>query len=71
MCIRDRLWEDALETMPDPAEQIDRFLESKLRGRTPDEKEKKRLCDALARRGFAWPDIRAGLARLGAEIPQE
>ena len=65
------LWEDALETMPDPAEQIDRFLESKLRGRTPDEKEKKRLCDALARRGFAWPDIRAGLARLGAEIPQE
>ena len=65
------LWEDALETLPDPAEQIDRFLESKLRGRTPDEKEKKRLCGALARRGFAWADIRAGLARLGAEIPQE
>lgn len=58
------LWEDALAAMPDPAEQIDRFLASKLRGRTPDEKEKKRLCDALARRGFAWPDIRAGLARL-------
>lgn len=65
------LWEDALAAMPDPAEQIDRFLASKLRGRTPDEKEKKRLCDALARRGFAWADIRAGLARLGAEIPQE
>lgn len=58
------LWEDALAAMPDPAEQIDRFLASKLRGRTPDEKEKKRLCDALARRGFAWPDIRAGLSRL-------
>lgn len=65
------LWEDALAAMPDPAEQIDRFLASKLRGRTPDEKEKKRLCDALARRGFAWADIRAGLARLGAEVPQE
>jgi regulatory protein len=58
------LWEDALAAMPDPAEQIDRFLESKLQGRTPDEKEKKRLCDALARRGFAWADIRAGLAHL-------
>ncbi len=63
------LWEDALETMPDPAEQIDRFLESKLRGRTPDEKEKKRLCDALARRGFAWADIRAGLNRLEEIYP--
>lgn len=65
------LWDDALDTLPDPAGQIDRFLSSKLRGRVPDEKEKKRLCDALARRGFAWPDIRAGLGRLGAEVPEE
>ncbi|CDC68387.1 regulatory protein RecX [Oscillibacter sp. CAG:155] len=65
------LWDDALDTLPDPAGQIDRFLVSKLRGRVPDEKEKKRLCDALARRGFAWPDIRAGWSRLGEEIPQE
>lgn len=65
------LWDDALDALPDPAGQIDRFLASKLRGRDPDEKEKKRLCDALARRGFAWPDIRAGWSRLGAEIPQE
>ena len=65
------LWDDALDTLPDPAGQIDRCLVSKLRGRVPDEKEKKRLCDALARRGFAWPDIRAGWSRLGEEIPQE
>ena len=64
------LWEEALEALPDPAGQIDRFLLSKLRGRTPDEKEKKRLCDALARRGFAWPDIRAAWSRLGAEITE-
>lgn len=62
------LWEDAVDTLPDAAEAIDRFLERKLRGRTPDEKEKKRLSDALLRRGFSWPDVRAGLNRLGAEV---
>lgn len=63
------LWEDALAAMPDPAEAIDVFLQAKCRGAL-DQREKKRLSDALLRRGFAWPDIRAGLARLGAEIPQ-
>ena len=62
------LWEDAVDTLPDPAEAIDRFLERKLRGRTPDKKEKKRLPDALLRRGFSWSDVRAGLNRLGAEL---
>ena len=62
------LWEDALEELPEAAEQIDRYLEQKLRGRRPDEKEKRRLADALLRRGFAWSDVRAGLNRLGAEI---
>ena len=61
------LWEEALEALPDPAGQIDRFLLSKLRGRTPDEKEKKRLCDALARRGFAWPDISGAMDKLAEE----
>ena len=65
------LWEDALDSLPDSAGQIDAFLERKLRGRIPDQREKKRLCDALARRGFSWPDIRAGWSRLGEEIPQE
>ena len=64
------LWEDALAAMPDPAEAIDVFLQAKCRGAL-DQREKKRLSDALLRRGFAWADIRAGLARLGAEIPQE
>ena len=62
------LWDDALESLPDPAEAIDRFLESKLRGQEPDEKMKKKLADALLRRGFFWPDVRAGLNRLGAEV---
>jgi len=62
------LWEEALEEAPDNAAQIDRFLEQKLRGRQPDEKEKKRLSDALLRRGYPWGDVKAALNRLGAEI---
>ena len=62
------LWDDALDSLPDPAESIDRFLEHKLRGNPLDEKEKKRLSDALLRRGFSWSDIRAGLNRLGADL---
>ncbi len=45
------------------AEAIDVFLQAKCRGAL-DQREKKRLSDALLRRGFAWADIRAGLARL-------
>lgn len=64
------LWDDALATLPDPAEVIDSYLRSKRRGEL-DEKEKKRLSDGLLRRGFAWSDIRAGLNRLGAEVWEE
>ena len=62
------LWDDALDSLPDPAESIDRFLEHKLRGNPLDEKEKKRLSDALLRRGFSWSDIKGGLNRLGADL---
>ena len=65
------LWDDALDTLPDSAGQIDAFLERKLRGRVPDQREKKRLCDALLRRGFSWGDIRAAWSRLGAEITEK
>ena len=61
------LWDDALEQLPDSGEQIDRFLQSKLRGRFPEEKEKKRLTDALLRRGYNWGDVKAGWNRYGAE----
>ena len=61
------LWEDALDTLPDQSEDVDRFLRSRLRGGLPDEKEKKRLTDALLRRGFSWGDVRAAWNRLGSE----
>ena len=65
------LWEDAMDALPDSADTIDHFLESKLHGRMPDEKEKKRLTDALLRRGFSWSDVRAGWNRWGSETWEE
>lgn len=65
------LWEDALEELPEAAEQIDRFLSSKLRGRDPDPREKKRLTDALMRRGYGWGDVKAGWSRYGAEVSDD
>ena len=64
-------WDTALEGMDDPAAAIDMFLQKRLRGADlSDPRVRKRLSDALARRGFRWEDISAGLRRLGAE-PEE
>ena len=65
------LWDDALEQLPSPEEQIEKVLNSKLRGKCLDEGQRKRLSAALARRGFAWNDIRAALNRRGAELAEE
>ena len=62
--IPKELWESALEELPDSREAIDRFLQSKCAGHTVDRAERKRLCDALLRRGFSWTDIRPALNRL-------
>lgn len=62
------LWEDALEELPEGGGQVDAFLQSKLRGRTPDEKEKRRLTNALLRRGFSWGEVKAAWGRLGDAI---
>jgi len=61
------LWDEAMDALPEPAEHIGRYLESKLHGRLPDEKEKKRLTDALMRRGFSWNDEKSGWNALGSE----
>lgn len=59
------LWEDALEELPEAGGQIDAFLVRRLQGRTPDEKEKRRLTSALLRRGFRWDEVKAAWSRLG------
>ena len=63
------LWDEALEQIKeeDNASAIDAFLEKKLRG-SHDPKDVKRASDALARRGFAWPEISDALRRYGMEV---
>ena len=65
------LWEDALEELPADGGQVDAFLRSKLRGRTPDEKEKRRLTNVLLRRGFPWGEVKAAWRRLGEEMQED
>ena len=63
------LWDEALEQIEeeDNACAIDAFLEKKLKG-SHDPKDVKRASDALARRGFRWPEIRDALRRYGTEV---
>lgn len=65
------LWEQALEEQDDPVDRVLRFLDSRLKGDVPDQKQLKRVTDALLRRGFRWEEVRSGLARYGAEIEEE
>lgn len=64
------LWEDALAQAPDEGGLILEFLQTRFRKGPPDEQERRRAADALARRGFGWSDIRAGLSEW-AEPPGE
>ncbi|MCI9655177.1 MAG: RecX family transcriptional regulator, partial [Lawsonibacter sp.] len=63
------LWDEALEQIKeeDNASAIDAFLEKKLRG-SHDPKDVKRASDALARRGYRWPEISGALRRYGMEV---
>ena len=72
------LWEQALAELPEPDGAIDRFLQQKLRGSWSDEKTRKKVTDALYRRGHRWSDIQAawqryreGVADDGAEESDE
>ena len=63
------LWEEALTQLGDPAAAIEKFVAGKMR--TGDKKERKKIADALLRRGFSWNDIRPVLNRWGEEIEEE
>ena len=65
------LWEEALGELPAGGGQVEAFLRSKLRGRVPDEKEKRRLTNALLRRGFSWGEVKDAWRRLGEEIQED
>jgi len=56
-------WDEALSEMPDITDAIDKLIGLKLRGKTPDRKEIKKLSDSLLRRGFTWEEVKAALER--------
>ena len=66
------LWEEAMTAETgDSAEAIDRYIAAKLRGKVLDEKLRRRICDGMRRRGFAWEDIKSALRRMDAEYREE
>ena len=69
--IPKELWGAALEELPPPDEAIRRFLQDKRRGDPSDRAVRKKLTDALLRRGFSWNEIRPALQELGEELPEE
>ena len=69
--IPEELWEDAMAQIPEMDEAVDHFLNQRLKGREPDQKELKLTIDALLRRGHSWSDIRSGLRRYSASLDLE
>ena len=58
-------WEEALAQVENSAEAIDAFVDKKLAGKIADQKELKKVSDALVRRGFGWEEVRDALSRYG------
>ena len=65
------LWDRALLEMPDQEDELSRFIRSKLGGGLPDRKERKRVSDALARRGYGWDEINSALRRYEEQVEEE
>ncbi len=63
--IPKQYWDAALAQIPDMSGEIDRFIRKRLGDGPLDRKTRQQLTAALARRGFDWQQIRAGLQRWG------
>ena len=61
--IPKELWDDALLSMPEQEDQIDRLLRKKLRAPTPDRDALRKAADYLFRRGFHREEIQAAIQR--------
>ena len=57
------LWDAAMTERSDSAETLDALIRKKCRGDLNDPKERKRVCDALLRRGFSWSEVKTALGR--------
>lgn len=56
-------WDEVLEDAPPADNAVDRFLEKKLDDPF-DRDQVRKVSAALARRGFSWDEIRAGIERM-------
>ena len=56
-------WEEALESLPEADDTLDRLIQAKLRGGPLDEAQIRKLRDSLCRRGYSYEAVRAALAR--------
>ncbi len=56
-------WDEALGELTGEDEAIERFVERRLAGKTPDRRELKKITDALLRRGYSWEQIKQATAR--------
>lgn len=56
-------WEEALGALDECAVLPDGYIYARLKGRRADTAEKKRVCDALVRRGYGYEEISAAMAR--------
>lgn len=63
------LWDEVLEDMDDPAEAILMYLENHMPPH-PDYKEKKKVIDALMRRGHSWQDVQRCLRQYGQDLEE-
>lgn len=68
--ISRELWEDALSSMPENDDKIDRFISARLTD--PDDRDAvRKISQALFRRGYSWDEIRSALERHRAEIQED
>ena len=57
------LWDNALLSLPEQDDQIDRLLQKKLRSHSPGRDELRKAADFLYRRGFHREEIQAAIQR--------
>ncbi len=64
--IPKKLWEEALENLPDMSDALTDFLRKRL-GEEPDEKAIRSAAQAAIRRGYSWSEVREALETIRRE----
>ena len=69
--IPKELWDEALMQAPDAETTIEKVIAQKTKGAALDEKGRRKLFEALLRRGLSWQDVKEALGRLGETMEEE